>query len=343
MNRLLFLTQNGDCITLHKTMAPQRGSNSYSSYRSSAGSMCSQNDAFASNSSRIDIAFGALYLLIYIGLFCTTVVRFFTSRKKRTALKRWFLFGVSIIFMIIEIVISIIMETLYECGIASERITNRSAISVYWLYNLGRYALFVIILLPICRRLHQQARNANRLILIAHSICLALLGLLLICAVALETKIIDGLYGSDRDYTVYTLMSPERDLHTALYVFEVIAMLMAAASMIVALLRAPHLRKGTLGPSLAVLIISCLGLPLTSLAGFVDSAYRAIRTQSDVDYTNRSQEAQTFIANLFYSCAFLSALLVAGSRQLADDSYKVTPRASMQGPVYAPQGGHPIR
>ncbi|RAL03158.1 uncharacterized protein BO80DRAFT_423134 [Aspergillus ibericus CBS 121593] len=236
--------------------------------------------------------------------------------------------------------ISIVMTTLSECGIVSQTIFYRTTISVDWLDSLGEYALFAIILLPICRRLHQQARNANKLILVTHSICLTLLGILLIAAVALETTILNGLYGSDPDYTVYSLLNPERGLRTALYAFEVVAMLIASASMIMALRQAPHLRKGTLGSLLAVLIICCLGLPLTSLAGYVDSTYRVIRTQSEVDYMYRSQEARLFIASLFYSGAFLSALSLAGSPQLKDDPYKWGPRVSLQEPVYAP---YPIR
>ena len=149
--------------------------------------------------------------------------------------------------------ISIVISTLLECGVIYSVTYNLTSISVDWLESLGYYALYAVILLPICRRLHQQAKNA-RTILVAHSGCLAVLGMLLICALAIETAIMDGVY-DEQNYTFYRLVKPERDLRTACYVFEVIAMLMAAASMITAMMQAPHLRKG-------VGLIFCIVVPV---------------------------------------------------------------------------------
>ncbi|PWY70864.1 hypothetical protein BO94DRAFT_477044 [Aspergillus sclerotioniger CBS 115572] len=305
----------------------------------SAASTCSANNAFSSKESRIVLAFSALYFLVYCCLSAIAATRFFSSKRRASTFRRWFLFGVSIYSMIISQIIYIVIITLWECEVIDSPTYNLTTISIDWFDYLGYYALYAVILLPICRRLHQQAQN-DRLIVVTHSVCLALLGILFIAALALETDIANGIYNS-QNYTFYNLVKPERDLRTACYAFEVVAMLMAAASMIKAMMRAPHLRKGTLGSSLAVLIISCLGLPLTRLAGYVESSYWVVKTQSEVAYANRSLEARIFIMYFFYSCAFLSALLVAGFRRLANDSYKWTRTAAM-GPVYAPEE-HPIR
>ncbi|PYH98102.1 hypothetical protein BO71DRAFT_395577 [Aspergillus ellipticus CBS 707.79] len=214
----------------------------YSNYWSLSGSKCSQNAAFSSESSRVEVTFHALYLIVFVALIYYTSFR--TFKKKAVPIHLWLLFATSLLFMIIAMILSIIMTTLTECAVLSISAGSHGLIPVDWLVSLAKYILFALILLPICRRLHHQAKATSTFILIAHSITLTVLGILLLCAVALETKLVDELYGTSWEWGIFDLQRHERGLRTTFYVFEVVAMLMAAGWMVLALLRAPHLRKG---------------------------------------------------------------------------------------------------
>lgn len=100
-----------------------------------------------------------------------------------------------------------------------------------------RYCLLVLILVPICQRLH----NKSPPIKIVTTIFLALLGVLLIVHLSLYTRGVvgelnDG-YGAQDKYLIHTIR-----IATAYFAIELMAMILAAGLIVSAMSRAAHLR-----------------------------------------------------------------------------------------------------
>lgn len=136
-----------------------------------------------------------------------------------------------------HMVLEIVFSTLTQCS----HITNHDYISglvaSYWMRWLMSYCLLVLILVPICQRLH----NKSPLIKIVTIICLALLGVLLIVHLSLATRDLvgelDSGYGTQYKYLIHRIR-----IATAYFAIELIAMILAAGLILSAMSRAAHLR-----------------------------------------------------------------------------------------------------
>lgn len=83
-----------------------------------------------------------------------------------------------------------------------------------------------------------------------------------------------------------------------------------------------------------LLIASSLGISLSYMGSYADKTFpnSSAISQSEVEALFRKQNAALFLGDLFYCCMFLSALAIAGSRQLMENA-AMTPTA----PQYVPQ------
>ncbi|GAB1206207.1 hypothetical protein APSETT445_004889 [Aspergillus pseudonomiae] len=193
-------------------------------------------------------------------------------------------------------------------------------------------------MIPICKRLVQGNRKIAKMVTTVHTGYIVLLGIVLLCYLAIYTHLVDAAYRTGARADVSGLRLHQRRLATAYYVLAVIGMLMAAANMLFALARGHHLRRGVLLPATVVLILSSLGLTTLNLANHIIIDY--LQTQymrKSVGGFYQSMEAQTFLKYFFYAASFLAALLVASSNQLSDNASTGPVKHLPNQPKYNPQ------
>ncbi|KAB8269507.1 hypothetical protein BDV30DRAFT_187560 [Aspergillus minisclerotigenes] len=303
-------------------MAPRRGGGSYSggsSSSSSSSSSCS-GSAFSSQAAQITIAFHALFFLVFCGLFCFASFKWIRSKQKGRALRRWFPLGFSIVFSIVAVILNIVLLTLIQCDITSITVYQLVSLVPGWLSALAYFLLIALIMVPICKRLVQGNRKIAKMVTIVHTIYVVVLGIILLCHLAIYTHLVDASYRGTL-VSGSTLRYHQIKLATAYAVLAVIGMLMAAANMLFALTRGHHLRRGILFPAIILLILSSLGMTVLDLANHIIIDYlQAEYISKGIDAYNRSLEAQNFLGYFFYSLTFLMALLVASSNQLSDNT-----------------------
>ncbi|KNG89702.1 integral membrane protein [Aspergillus nomiae NRRL 13137] len=320
-------------------MAPRRGGGSFSggSSSSSSSSKCS-GSAFSTQVTQISIAFHALFFLVFCGLFCVAAFKLIRSKQKGVALRRWFPLGLSITFMVVGVAFLIVLFTLLECDIASVTVYQLAGLAPSWLIPVAHFLLIAVIMIPICKRLVQGNRKIAKMVTTVHTGYIVVLGIVLLCYLAIYTHLVDAAYRTGARVDLSGLRLHQRRLATAYYVLAVIGMLMAAANMLFALARGHHLRRGVLLPATVVLILSSLGLTTLNLANHIIIDY--LQTQymrKSVGGFYQSMEAQTFLKYFFYAASFLAALLVASSNQLSDNASTGPVKHLPNQPKYNPQ------
>ncbi|KJK64088.1 hypothetical protein P875_00138499 [Aspergillus parasiticus SU-1] len=229
----------------------------------------------------------------------------------------------------LAVILNIVLLTLIQCDITSITVYQLVSLVPGWLSALAYFLLIALIMVPICKRLVQGNRKIAKMVTIVHTIYVVVLGIILLCHLAIYTHLIDVSYRGTL-VSASTLRYHQMRLATAYAVLSVIGMLMAAANMLFALTRGHHLRRGVLFPVIILLILSSLGMTVVDLANHIIIDYlQADYIRKGIDAYNRSLEAQNFLGYFFYSVTFLMALLVASSNQLSDNA--------STGPVKHPQ------
>ncbi|KAA8641289.1 hypothetical protein EYZ11_002429 [Aspergillus tanneri] len=312
-------------------MAPRRGGGgSFGGFSSSSASHCSTS-AFETTISRVYIAFHALFFLVFVGVFYySTVVR---KRKQRTvrAPILWISLYVSITFAVLVTALNIIFLSLSECKVFRNGEFSRANIATEWLQALADFLLFLAIMFPISQRLHHGNRTMNKVILIVHSASLSVLAALLVVALSISTKVIDDIYGHRRRRmsSSYNLDEDSRNLWVAYYVFGVVCMLIAAVTMLSALVRNLGYRRGTLFVGIPCLVVSSLALTLLQLAGYVQMAFGSWSSYALERHLEQSYEAQLFLRYFFYVCTFLGVLVVGNAAEFFAD-YDISSRFTQE-------------
>ncbi|KAE8381553.1 hypothetical protein BDV26DRAFT_289401 [Aspergillus bertholletiae] len=287
-------------------MAPRRGGGSYSGGSSSSSSSSSNScssTAFESEAAKVIIAFHALFFLVFCALFCVAAFKLIRSKQKGAA----------------ATIFNIVTYTLAECGLISTTLTRIINIVPNWFDTWANFLLIALIMIPICKRLVHGNRKIAKMVTIVHTIYVTLLGIVLLCGLAIWTHIIDARNVRGTRTNTVALAYNQRRLTTAYYVMAVVGMLMAAANMFFALARGHHLRRGILVPAIVLLILSSLGMTVLNLANNIIAYYFEVQYfQNGAATYYQSVEARLFLTYFFYAATFLMALLVASSKQLAD-------------------------
>ncbi|KAK1148838.1 hypothetical protein N8T08_008723 [Aspergillus melleus] len=300
-------------------MVPRRGGGSSGGYSSGSSSQCSDYGAFAATISRIYIAFHALFFLVFIAVLFVTVAKHKRTKRVARVPLLWLPLFFSIIFAILATMLNIIFSTLSECGILIGNEPYRANIAITWLDTLATFLVIVAIMIPISRRLHHGNKGMGRLVLMVHSATLGLFAVLLIVSLSISTRVMDAYYSSNRyglSYGIADLVVHQRRIWVAYHVFGVICMLVAAGTMLFALVRNPNFRRGPLRIKIILLILSSLAMPLLGLAGYVHNSYGTYSSYGSIKYLERSYEAQLFLKYFFYTCAFLSTVMVGSTADL---------------------------
>ncbi|PLB53536.1 hypothetical protein P170DRAFT_508132 [Aspergillus steynii IBT 23096] len=315
-------------------MAPRRGGGSSGGYSSGSSNQCSDYDAFATTFARIYIAFHALFFLVFVTVFFILVAKHKRTKRVAKAPLLWFCLYFSIIFSIISTALSIIFNTLSECGIFVGNDAYRASISIDWLGTTATLLVILAIMFPISQRLHHGNKGMGGLVRIAHSVTLGLFAILLIVSLSITTRVVDALYSSGYRYglgsDIADLAIHQRRIWVACYAMGVICMLVAAATMLFALVRNPNFRRGSLRIGIPLLILSSLAMTLLDLGGYIHNTYGSFSSYRSTRYLEQSYEAQLFLRYFFYTCAFLSTLLVGSTADL-HGSY--APRFDLQAPA----------
>ncbi|KAE8353770.1 hypothetical protein BDV28DRAFT_132410 [Aspergillus coremiiformis] len=295
-------------------MALNRGGGSSSSQTAS----CSRA-AFRTHEAQVVIAFHALFFLVFSALFCIASFKLIRSTRKETAVRQWFPLGFSIAFMILAVIINIVLFTLLQCDISSIRVYGVVSILAEWFGGLATFLLIALIMITICTRLLQGNKKISKMVTIVHTSYVGLLAILLLCNLAIYTRIMDASDRKSLGPSDWALPGHKKRFAMAYNVCAVIGMVMAAANMLFALAHGWHLRKGILFGAVVLLMVSSLGLTILDLATHIILHYLQDQyLRKDVAAYNRSLEAQLFLSYFFYASTFLAALVVASSHQLAD-------------------------
>ncbi|PGH23160.1 hypothetical protein AJ80_02794 [Polytolypa hystricis UAMH7299] len=293
-------------------MAPRRGGGSSSSFGSSSSNQCGSY-AFSVPESKISLAFTAIFFLIFVVLLFWTCIR--TCRRGKVRGLVWLFF--SLVLAILASALNIIISVLQECSILSAAGTQRIAIGLDWAQMLAEFLLIVIIMITITNALHQGTGAIAKTVSILHSTYLAILGIMMITTLAVNTAVTDAAYNSSYSRSTLNLVKHVVPLRIAYYVLAVVALLMATASIAVAVLRHHSARSGALKVWVPLLIIFSLGMVLLNMAGYINRVYTTVSTYSNAAFF-RSILAQQFLQYFFYAMTFISALAVCGSSQLDD-------------------------
>lgn len=144
--------------------------------------------------------------------------------------------------------LSIVFNTLSECGIFVGTDAYRASIAIDWLGTLAPFLIIVAIMFPISQRLHLGNKGMGGLVRIVHSTTLGLYAILLIVSLSIMTRIADEAYSTTSRYGVSSSIEDlglhQRRIWVAYYVFGVICALVAAGTMLFALVRNPNFRRG---------------------------------------------------------------------------------------------------
>ncbi|KAL3482175.1 hypothetical protein BJX99DRAFT_268552 [Aspergillus californicus] len=302
----------------------------YSSMETS--NSCISEVAFKERAPKVDLAFDVIFLVLFIAIGGITAFRLLKSKQKGAALAKWFLFPVSLFFAILYLLIDMITLILSECVMMRVDKFQLAQIAVHWFDSLSVFLLIVLILLPICLKLQRGGGKFASLTLVVHSIWLALCGIFLLVSLATYSRIQDAIYRT-QDRISNNLPKASRGVTMAYYVFLFLGALLASANMFLALFRSANIRKGSLLLSTPALVLSTLALTLVLMGGFADREYGD--DGRSAAYIEKSGDAQVFLTRLFYAIAFLSALVIAGSHQVIDES--TAPAPPMSQPVIGPE------
>ncbi|EAS31834.3 uncharacterized protein CIMG_07313 [Coccidioides immitis RS] len=292
-------------------MAPRRGGFGGGGGGFSGGSAC-PSSAFSSDYSRIILAFTALWLIVDLVLACMVA-----SRKKRILNAghakeslQWAMIHMSINFMLLGNILLLVSLVLNECDISYYAVTGVN-ISAVWLHGLAILVLYGLILVPVCRQLHQVAGYIMaRVVTVAHFTLMLFLSSILISYLSVTTAVMDGF--ASRYRTSFSLSDARRGLIITFDVFAVIGMLMAVFSIATAMTRSKQLRSGNMAIWTSLLIAASLGLATAQLG---DHTYSFFPSNFTSDPRGRLL-AGTFVTDFFYAMTFLCVLFVASNPAL---------------------------
>ncbi|RMJ25494.1 hypothetical protein PHISP_03643 [Aspergillus sp. HF37] len=271
-------------------------------------------DAFSTTSSRVRIAFYALFTVVYAVLTFLAATSFLRSKRKGKALLQWWALGGSILLGLLSLILSIILVALIQCEVAGDiSDAMRANIAITWLYSVSVYLMIAVIMVPIVRHLYMATGKIAKLVTIVNVVYLALLAIILVCWLAIYTFITHSQHTGDYDYFI-DLHRHRSRIAVAYYAMEAFGVLIAGTMMLILLVRHSSLWRWTLKAQVLFLIVAALGLTLTNMASSADVYFGS----HDVNYLNKSINASLFIQLLFYSCTFAVALFIASSPHLSD-------------------------
>ncbi|EEP82996.1 predicted protein [Uncinocarpus reesii 1704] len=299
-------------------MAPKggRGGGGGGGGGSSSGISCSSY-AFASDYSRILIAFVAFWLLVGFTLAFLVGPR----RKRLLAMGypkeslQWNILSLSLGLMILNLILNIVASVLSECGSGSSA-TPRLNIASTWLVYSSTLFLYGVIMVPLCRQLHRAAGTIMaRIATVGHSVLMVLLGIFLLAFLGVATALSEWQISGDYFSSInpFALLEAQRGLIITFEVFALIAMLIATVNICIAFARAKALRSGSMLVWIPFLIAGSVGLTTFDLAASADALFNL----SEFTLSAARNLAVTFLGYFFYFLTFTSVLYVVSNSALA--------------------------
>lgn len=224
-------------------MAPRRGGGGGGydlDNPSGPGRDASCANGFETEAPRVMIAFYSLYFLVFLGLTYFLYTRWAKNRQGAG----WLLAFVSILFGLINMILSISFQALSQCE-PGNKAAFQGPIAVDWFSQLMKFLLMALILVPVGRHLHKGLPSVSWVTRLTASF-VAILGAVMIASLGVSTAVSDGLLG-DQYESFYLLEAHGVRLRIAYYVFEVVGMLLATGVILAAVSQAAHLRARVSG------------------------------------------------------------------------------------------------
>ncbi|KAK2747922.1 hypothetical protein FQN57_001513 [Myotisia sp. PD_48] len=287
-------------------MAPRRGGGGGGGFGgSSLGNRCSEAGAFTHHYPIVLIAFFGLFLLVTFVLGCLI-----PGRKNRAALRglrpakfQWTAVTFCLLFESLAIIVTIVQIVLGECGFSTLD-TLKLYVTSLWFSNFARYLLLGITMLPVCTQLHlasgQVLASVTRII---HMVYLGVVGIVLITPLSILTDYIVRL-GNDSFVAVVPL-------RVTWAVLSALGVIIAGASILIAVGRNPQLRQGTLSAWCFGLLVFLLGAYLCDLATII--RVELLHTPTNPD----SILASIFLSEFFFLTALTCAIYLLSNSSLS--------------------------
>ncbi|KAI1976981.1 hypothetical protein LOZ53_002034 [Ophidiomyces ophidiicola] len=221
-------------------------------------------------------------------------------------------------------ILVIVSVVLVECNGAS--ITGiRMAAASSWFSWLGLLFLYGLVMVPVCRQLHQAAGCAiAKIVSIAHLGVMTVLSIIIVAFLAVLSSATETAISETVDVEIYSLADANRGLLITFDVLALIGMIMASVSMCLATTRTERFQKGSLALWIGLLIGGCLATSSFNLGGDISRLF----TISTHRNTASRLLSTVFVGSFFYAWLFACVLLVVTSPALVAARAEVNARTT---------------
>ncbi|KAK2839337.1 hypothetical protein FQN49_006236, partial [Arthroderma sp. PD_2] len=230
-------------------MAPKGGRGGGGGGRGSSGSgssgrfsrQCRAAGAFEDGAAVAAIVFMAVFLLTYLCLGCLTSSKSkaLKARNQRKSTSMWCALTLSLLLVIGSTILFIATTVMRECGTAE----NYEVLSIVrtWLKNWASLLLIAVIMVPLCKHLHQLAGKVlGRVVAIGHLAIVVVMAILLVCYLALQSS----LTNINVDYRVLrTLSNVSVGLGATYSIAALIGTCLASVSVLIAVVRSSQIQN----------------------------------------------------------------------------------------------------
>ncbi|KAM5490856.1 hypothetical protein MaudMau93_002264 [Microsporum audouinii] len=275
---------------------------------SSFSSSCASG-AFDDGAIVASIVFLSIFLLTFLCLGCITSTKS-TAMKKRNQRKSkslWWAMSLSLTLVIGSTVLFIATTVMREC----RTVENYELLSIIrtWFKNWSALLLIGVIMVPLCKHLHQLAGKVlGRVVAVGHFAVMVIMALLLTCYLGLQSSLSD----IRANYRVLRALSQATTGLGATYsVVAFIGTCLASISILFAVIRSSQIQNSWAKKWVFFVIIFPVLLTFFDL---VYSFHFYVRGQT---YTTIAFAVFTFLWNLFYTMSYLAVLYIVSEGSLA--------------------------
>ncbi|EGD96756.1 hypothetical protein TESG_04187 [Trichophyton tonsurans CBS 112818] len=279
----------------------RHGSSRYSS-RCASG-------AFKDGAIVASMVFLAVFLLTFLCLGCLTSNKS-TAMKKRNQRKSrslWWALSLSLTLITGSTILFITTTVMRECRSTD----NYELLSIIrtWFKNWGTLLLIGVIMVPLCKHLHQLAgKTLGRVVAIGHFAVMVVMAILLICYLGLQSS----LPSIRANYRVLDALSKVTSGLGATYdVVAFIGTCLASISILFAVIRSSQIQNSWAKKWIFFVIIFPV---LLTLFDVVYGFHFYVRGQT---YTTLAFAIFTLLWNLFYTMSYLAVLYIVSEGSLA--------------------------
>ncbi|KAF3481694.1 uncharacterized protein GIQ15_04453 [Arthroderma uncinatum] len=275
---------------------------------SSISSHC-RSGAFEDGAIVASMVFLSIFLFVFLWMSCITSSKSkaMKTRGQRKSKSLWCALTLSLTLVIGATILFIATTVMRECGNTGSYETL--TIIRTWFRNWGALLLIGVIMVPLCKHLHQLAGKVlGRIIAVGHFVVMIIMAILLLCYLGLQTS----LSSINASYRVLGSLSKVTIGLGATYsIVTVIGTGLASVSILLATIRSSQIQNSWAKKWIFLVIIFPVALT------FFDLVYNFHFYVRGETYTTIAFAVFTFLWNLFYALSYLAVLYIVSEGSLA--------------------------